>query len=186
MGSGVKAVRGRRPGDTLELYPMMMAVWKIAPTRRRQHRRVLKPSDTTPETTLLLAGSPVRFLSQHVQRPHRDPGHRSAFIRRAPAPLVAITSSGARWCRGGPMRLGSQAFASNSEQGTGHRPTCRPQTDRRGHRDRQPLQRQPLHGRHPRPRRRQVRRVRRGQLLTPRRNNARWTPDDTPMPSSAR
>ncbi|MBC7309087.1 MAG: aldehyde dehydrogenase family protein, partial [Tetrasphaera sp.] len=36
-------------------YPMMMAVWKFAPALAAGNTVVLKPSDTTPETTLLLA-----------------------------------------------------------------------------------------------------------------------------------
>ena len=36
-------------------YPMMMAVWKFAPAIAAGNTVVLKPSDTTPETTLLLA-----------------------------------------------------------------------------------------------------------------------------------
>src|SRR5215467_13083559 len=36
-------------------YPMMMAVWKFAPAIAAGNTVVLKPSDTTPVTTLLLA-----------------------------------------------------------------------------------------------------------------------------------
>jgi betaine-aldehyde dehydrogenase len=36
-------------------YPMMMAVWKIAPALAAGNTVVLKPSDTTPVTTLMLA-----------------------------------------------------------------------------------------------------------------------------------
>ena len=36
-------------------YPMMMAIWKIAPALAAGNTIVLKPSDTTPETTLLMA-----------------------------------------------------------------------------------------------------------------------------------
>jgi betaine-aldehyde dehydrogenase len=36
-------------------YPMMMAIWKIAPALAAGNTVVLKPSDTTPVTTLLLA-----------------------------------------------------------------------------------------------------------------------------------
>ncbi|WP_262499915.1 gamma-aminobutyraldehyde dehydrogenase [Photorhabdus heterorhabditis] len=36
-------------------YPLMMAVWKIAPALAAGNTVVLKPSDTTPESTLLLA-----------------------------------------------------------------------------------------------------------------------------------
>lgn len=36
-------------------YPMMMAVWKFAPAIAAGNTVVLKPSDTTPESTVLLA-----------------------------------------------------------------------------------------------------------------------------------
>ncbi len=36
-------------------YPLMMAVWKIAPAIAAGNAVVLKPSDTTPASTLLLA-----------------------------------------------------------------------------------------------------------------------------------
>ncbi len=36
-------------------YPMMMAIWKIAPALAAGNTVVLKPSDTTPVTTLMLA-----------------------------------------------------------------------------------------------------------------------------------
>lgn len=36
-------------------YPLMMAIWKIAPALAAGNTVVLKPSDTTPESTLLLA-----------------------------------------------------------------------------------------------------------------------------------
>ncbi|MFE5483831.1 gamma-aminobutyraldehyde dehydrogenase [Streptomyces sp. NPDC056527] len=37
-------------------YPMMMAVWKFAPAIAAGNTVVLKPSDTTPDSTVLLAG----------------------------------------------------------------------------------------------------------------------------------
>ncbi|MBK9157296.1 MAG: gamma-aminobutyraldehyde dehydrogenase [Micropruina sp.] len=43
-------------------YPMMMAVWKFAPAIAAGNTVVLKPSDTTPETTLLLA----EIAGQHL------------------------------------------------------------------------------------------------------------------------
>src|SRR5262249_58043601 len=36
-------------------YPLMMAVWKVAPALAAGNTVVLKPSDTTPVTTLMLA-----------------------------------------------------------------------------------------------------------------------------------
>src|ERR1700712_604923 len=43
-------------------YPMMMAVWKIGPALAAGNTVVLKPSDTTPETTLLMAEIASEFL----------------------------------------------------------------------------------------------------------------------------
>ncbi|MGA8980375.1 MAG: aldehyde dehydrogenase family protein, partial [Pedococcus sp.] len=43
-------------------YPMMMATWKIAPALAAGNTVVLKPSDTTPETTLLMAEIASEFL----------------------------------------------------------------------------------------------------------------------------
>jgi len=43
-------------------YPLLMAVWKIAPALAAGNTVVLKPSDTTPETTLRLAEIASEFL----------------------------------------------------------------------------------------------------------------------------
>jgi betaine-aldehyde dehydrogenase len=43
-------------------YPMMMAVWKFAPAIAAGNTVVLKPSDTTPVTTLMMA----EILSEHL------------------------------------------------------------------------------------------------------------------------
>ena len=43
-------------------YPLMMAVWKIAPALAAGNTVVLKPSDTTPESTLVLAELAQAFL----------------------------------------------------------------------------------------------------------------------------
>jgi betaine-aldehyde dehydrogenase len=47
-------------------YPMMMAVWKFAPALAAGNTVVLKPSDTTPVTTLLLAEIAAEFLPPGV------------------------------------------------------------------------------------------------------------------------
>jgi betaine-aldehyde dehydrogenase len=47
-------------------YPMMMAVWKIAPALAAGNTVVLKPSDTTPATTVLLAELAAEFLPAGV------------------------------------------------------------------------------------------------------------------------
>jgi betaine-aldehyde dehydrogenase len=47
-------------------YPLMMAVWKIAPALAAGNTVVLKPSDTTPASTLLLAEVAAEFLPAGV------------------------------------------------------------------------------------------------------------------------
>ncbi len=47
-------------------YPMMMAVWKLAPALAAGNTVVLKPSDTTPVTTALLAEIAAEFLPPGV------------------------------------------------------------------------------------------------------------------------
>ncbi len=75
-------------------YPMMMAVWKIAPALAAGNTIVLKPSDTTPETTLLLAEIAGEFLPPgvlNVITGDRDTGR---MLVEHPTPqLVAITGS---------------------------------------------------------------------------------------------
>jgi betaine-aldehyde dehydrogenase len=75
-------------------YPMMMAVWKIAPAIAAGNTIVLKPSDTTPETTLLLAEIAAEFLPPgvlNVVTGDRETGKR---VVTHPTPnMVAITGS---------------------------------------------------------------------------------------------
>src|SRR3954454_7711485 len=47
-------------------YPMMMAVWKFAPALAAGNTVVLKPSDTTPVSTLLMAEIAAEFLPPGV------------------------------------------------------------------------------------------------------------------------
>ena len=85
-------------------YPMMMAVWKFAPAIAAGNTVVLKPSDTTPETTLLLAEIAAEFLPEgvfNVVTGDRDTG-RAVVEHRTPQ-LVAITGS---------VRAGSQVAAA--------------------------------------------------------------------------
>jgi betaine-aldehyde dehydrogenase len=75
-------------------YPMMMAVWKIAPALAAGDTVVLKPSDTTPETTLLLAEIAAEFLPPgvlNVITGDRDTGR--LLVRHKTPQLVAITGS---------------------------------------------------------------------------------------------
>ncbi|KJK11257.1 phenylacetaldehyde dehydrogenase [Terrabacter sp. 28] len=75
-------------------YPMMMAMWKIAPALAAGNTIVLKPSDTTPETTLLLAELASEFLPEgtfNVITGDRETGR---MVVEHPTPaLVAITGS---------------------------------------------------------------------------------------------
>jgi betaine-aldehyde dehydrogenase len=75
-------------------YPMMMAIWKIGPALAAGNTIVLKPSDTTPETTLLLAEIAAEFMPAgtfNVVTGDRDTG-RAVVEHKTPA-LVAITGS---------------------------------------------------------------------------------------------
>jgi betaine-aldehyde dehydrogenase len=47
-------------------YPLMMAIWKFAPALAAGNTTVLKPSDTTPQSTLLLAQIAQEFLPKGV------------------------------------------------------------------------------------------------------------------------
>jgi betaine-aldehyde dehydrogenase len=75
-------------------YPLMMAVWKLAPALAAGNTVVLKPSDTTPVTTLLLAEIAAEFLppgALNVVCGDRDTG-RTLVSHPTPA-LVSITGS---------------------------------------------------------------------------------------------
>ncbi|MDQ1288553.1 MAG: betaine-aldehyde dehydrogenase [Actinomycetota bacterium] len=75
-------------------YPMMTAVWKFAPAIAAGNTVVLKPSDTTPETTLLLAELAAEFLPPgvlNVVTGDRDTGR--ALVEHPVPHLVAITGS---------------------------------------------------------------------------------------------
>jgi betaine-aldehyde dehydrogenase len=75
-------------------YPMMMAVWKFAPAIAAGNTVVLKPSDTTPVTTLLLAEIAAEFLPAGVFNVicgDRDTGR--AVVAHPVAQMVSITGS---------------------------------------------------------------------------------------------
>jgi betaine-aldehyde dehydrogenase len=75
-------------------YPMMMAVWKFAPAIAAGNTVVLKPSDTTPVTALMLAEIAADVLPPGVLNVvvgDRDTG-RSMISHRTPQ-LVSITGS---------------------------------------------------------------------------------------------
>jgi betaine-aldehyde dehydrogenase len=75
-------------------YPLMMAIWKIAPALAAGNTVVLKPSDTTPASTLLLAEIAAEFFPPgvfNVVCGDRDTG-RALVSHRVPA-FVSITGS---------------------------------------------------------------------------------------------
>jgi betaine-aldehyde dehydrogenase len=75
-------------------YPLMMAVWKIAPALAAGNTVVLKPSDTTPMSTVLLAEVAAEFLPPGVLNVvcgDRDTGR--ALVTHPTPRLVAITGS---------------------------------------------------------------------------------------------
>ncbi|MGN6333643.1 MAG: aminobutyraldehyde dehydrogenase [Motilibacteraceae bacterium] len=75
-------------------YPMMMAVWKIGPALAAGNTVVLKPSDTTPASTLLLAEIAAEFLPPGVLNVicgDRDTGR--ALVEHPTPQMVAITGS---------------------------------------------------------------------------------------------
>jgi betaine-aldehyde dehydrogenase len=75
-------------------YPLMMAVWKIAPALAAGNTVVLKPSDTTPVSTLLLAEIAAEFLPPgafNVVCGDRDTGR--ALVSHPTPQFVSITGS---------------------------------------------------------------------------------------------
>lgn len=75
-------------------YPLLMAIWKIGPALAAGNTIVLKPSDTTPESTLVLAE-----LTRGILPPGAlnivlgDAGTGSAIVSHPTPALVAITGS---------------------------------------------------------------------------------------------
>jgi betaine-aldehyde dehydrogenase len=85
-------------------YPLMMAVWKIAPALAAGNTVVLKPADTTPVSTLLLAEICAEFLPPgvfNVVCGDRDTG-RALVAHEIPA-MVSVTGS---------VRAGSEVAAA--------------------------------------------------------------------------
>ena len=88
-------------------YPMMMAVWKIAPALAAGNTVVLKPSDTTPVTSLMLAEVAGEIFPRGVLNVicgDRDTG-RELVKHRVPQ-MVAITGS---------VRAGKEVAAAAAE-----------------------------------------------------------------------
>ena len=75
-------------------YPLNMATWKFAPAIAAGNAVVLKPSDTTPASTLLLAEVASEFLPAgvlNVVTGNRDTGR--AMIEHSIPQMVSITGS---------------------------------------------------------------------------------------------
>jgi betaine-aldehyde dehydrogenase len=75
-------------------YPLMMMVWKIAPALAAGNTIVLKPSDTTPASSVALAELAAEFLPPGVLNVvcgDRDTGR--AVVEHPTPQLVAITGS---------------------------------------------------------------------------------------------
>ena len=88
-------------------YPLMMAVWKIAPAIAAGNTVVLKPADTTPVTAAMLAELAADILPPGVLNVvcgDRDTGH--AVVSHPAAAMVSITGS---------TRAGQQVAATAAE-----------------------------------------------------------------------
>jgi len=75
-------------------YPMMMAVWKFAPALAAGNTMVLKPSDTTPVTALLMAEIMAEHLPPgvfNVVCGDRDTGR--ALVEHESPAMVSVTGS---------------------------------------------------------------------------------------------
>ncbi|GAA4602106.1 betaine-aldehyde dehydrogenase [Actinoplanes octamycinicus] len=75
-------------------YPLMMAVWKIAPALAAGNTVVLKPSDTTPVTSVMLAEIAAEFFPAgvfNVLLGDRDTGR--ALVEHKTPQMVSITGS---------------------------------------------------------------------------------------------
>ena len=75
-------------------YPMMMAVWKFAPAIAAGNTVVIKPSDTTPVTTLMMAEMAAEFMPEgvfNVVCGDRDTGR--ALVEHPIPRMVSITGS---------------------------------------------------------------------------------------------
>ncbi|MBA2692759.1 MAG: gamma-aminobutyraldehyde dehydrogenase [Rubrobacter sp.] len=75
-------------------YPLLMAIWKIAPAIAAGNTVVLKPSDTTPITTLMLAEAAAEFLPEGVLNVVCDDRDTGRLLVEHPVPqMVSITGS---------------------------------------------------------------------------------------------
>lgn len=103
-------------------YPLLMAVWKIGPALAAGNTVVLKPSDTTPESTLVLAGLAAGIFPPGVLNvvlgtaatgaamvEHRTPGLVS--ITGSVRAGIAVAAGAARTLKRAHLELGGKAPA---------------------------------------------------------------------------
>ena len=98
-------------------YPMMMAVWKLAPALAAGNTMVLKPSDTTPVTAAAHGrdhgrAPAARRLQRGVRRPRHRPGPGGA--RRRPPWCRSPARCGPAWRWPPPRRPPSSGSTSSS------------------------------------------------------------------------
>lgn len=75
-------------------YPLLMAVWKIGPALAAGNTIVLKPSDTTPESMLVVAKIAAEILPAGVLNVVLGDGATGALLTEHPVPaMVSITGS---------------------------------------------------------------------------------------------
>jgi len=94
-------------------YPMMMAIWKFAPAIAAGNTVVLKPSDTTPASTALMAEIMQEFLPPgvfNVVCGDRDTGR--ALVEHEIPAMASITGSVTGGSRGGPTPYRVKGFTS--------------------------------------------------------------------------
>ena len=118
-------------------YPMMMAVWKFAPAVAAGNAVVLKPSDTTPASTTLLAEIAAEFLPPGVLNVicgDRDTGRAMIDHRHAGDGVGDGLGAGGHGSRH-QRRQGPQAGSPRARrQGARRRVRRRrPRSGRRGH-----------------------------------------------------
>jgi betaine-aldehyde dehydrogenase len=99
-------------------YPLMMGVWKIAPALAAGNTVVLKPSDTTPVSSLLLAEVAAEFFPAGVFNVIcGDRGTGRALIAHDIPAMASITGSvraGMEVARTDPVRATSSGSTSSS------------------------------------------------------------------------
>ena len=134
-------------------YPMMMAIWKFCPAIAAGNTVVIKPSDTTPVTTVMLAELAAKHLPPGVLNVVTGDRVTGAEPRRPPdaADGVDHRVGGRGPGRRGQRRRQPQAHPPRAgRQGAGDRLRRRRyRRRRRGHRDRRLLQRRARTARRP-------------------------------------